>query len=96
VRYSAGFRFENLYYNFDTKPIQEPIQELGISFGLGLPIVKSVRLEEEKVAVVSMINITAEYVKRGQTTNGLIQEEYLNIRLGLNLNDKWFTKRKYR
>lgn len=92
VRYSAGFRFENLYYNFDTKPIQE----LGISFGLGLPIAKSVRLEEEKVAVVSMINITAEYVKRGQTTNGLIQEEYLNIRLGLNLNDKWFTKRKYR
>ncbi len=92
VRYSAGFRLENLYYNFET----EPIQELGISFGLGLPIVKSVRLEEEKVAVVSMINLTAEYVKRGQTINGLIQEEYINIRVGLNLNDKWFTKRQYR
>lgn len=92
VRYSAGFRYENLYYNFGT----EPINEIGISFGLGLPIVKSVRLEEEKVAVVSMINLTAEYVKRGQTTNGLIQEEYIKIGLGLNLNDKWFTKRKYR
>ncbi|PCJ65671.1 MAG: hypothetical protein COA58_09710 [Bacteroidetes bacterium] len=91
VRYSAGIRYENLYYNFGT----EPLKELGISFGLGLPIVKSVRIEGEKVAVVSMINITAEYVKRGTTNNGLIQEDYINIGLGLNLNDKWFTKRKY-
>ena len=92
VQYRAGVRYENLYYNFGT----EPLNELGISFGLGLPIVKSVRIDEEKTAVVSMINVTAEYVKRGTTNNGLIQEDYINIGLGLNLNDKWFTKRKYR
>lgn len=92
VRYSAGVRYENLYYNFQNTQVTE----LGISFGLGLPVAKSVRLEEEKVAVVSRINITAEYVKRGTTTNGLIQEDFFNIGIGLNLNDKWFTKRKYR
>jgi len=91
VKYSAGVRYENLYYNFQNTQLNE----LGISFGLGLPVVRSFRLEEEKVAVVSMINLTAEYVKRGTTDNGLIQQDFFNIGIGLNLNDKWFTKRKY-
>jgi hypothetical protein len=92
VRYSAGFKSEKLYYNF----FGEQINEIGISFGLGLPVIKSIRIEEEKLPVVSRVNITAEYLKRGTTENGLIQENYFNIILGLNLNDKWFTKRKYR
>jgi hypothetical protein len=92
VRYSAGFRYEDLFYNFfDTQ-----LSEFGISFGLGLPVVKSVRLDEEKVAVVSRVNISAEYARRGTTANGLIQENYFKLGIGLNLNDKWFTKRKYR
>jgi len=73
-----------------------PFSEYGISFGLGLPVIKSVRIEEEKLPVVSRVNITAEYIKRGTTNNGLIEENYFNLTLGLNLNDKWFTKRKYR
>ncbi|MEY2923776.1 MAG: hypothetical protein RLZZ337_316 [Bacteroidota bacterium] len=92
VRYSVGFRNEQLYYNF----FGEQINEVGISFGLGLPVIKSVRIEEEKLPVVSRVNITAEYIKRGTTNNGLIEENYFNLTLGLNLNDKWFTKRKYR
>lgn len=91
VRYSAGVRYENLYYNFQNTQISE----LGISIGLGLPVVRSFRLEGEKVAVVSRVNLTAEYVQRGTTDNGLLQENFFNIGIGLNLNDKWFTKRKY-
>lgn len=92
VRYSIGGRYEDLYYDFGSYTFRE----FGISFGLGLPVVKSVRLEEEKVPVVSRVNISAEYVKRGTNTNDFIQEDYFKIGLGLNLNDKWFTKRKYR
>ena len=92
IRYSIGARYENLYYNFDA----QSFKEFGISFGLGLPVIKSVRLEEEKVPVVSRVNISAEYIKRGSSSNDLIQEDYFKIGLGLNLNDKWFTKRKYR
>ncbi len=91
VRYSAGVRYEDLYYNFQNTQINE----IGISFGLGLPVVRSFRLEGEKVAVVSRVNLTAEYVRRGTTNNGLLQEDFFNIGIGLNLNDKWFTKRKY-
>lgn len=91
IKYSAGFRYENLYYNFQNTQLSE----VGISFGVGLPVIRSFRLDEEKVAVVSRINITAEYVQRGTTANGLLQEDFFNIGIGLNFNDKWFTKRKY-
>jgi len=92
VRYSIGLRHENLYYNFN----DQSFKEFGISFGLGLPVIKSVRLEEEKVPVVSRVNLSAEYIKRGSSNNDFIQEDYFKIGIGLNLNDKWFTKRKYR
>ncbi|MDG1046178.1 MAG: hypothetical protein P8P81_06200 [Bacteroidia bacterium] len=92
VRYSIGTRYEDLYYNFGS----QTFREFGISFGLGLPVIKSVRLEDEKVPVVSRVNISAEYIKRGSSSNDFIQEDYFKIGLGLNLNDKWFTKRKYR
>ena len=91
IRYSAGFRYEQLYYNF----FDEQISEVGISFGLGLPIVRQYRDEEGKKNIISRVNLTAEYTKRGTTDNGLIQEDYINIGIGLNFNDKWFTKRKY-
>lgn len=92
VRYSIGVRREDLYYNFGSRNFQE----FGISFGLGLPVIKSVRLDEEKVPVVSRVNFSAEYIRRGASNDDFIQEDYFKIGLGLNLNDKWFTKRKYR
>jgi hypothetical protein len=66
-----------LYYNFGIKTFRE----FGISFGLGLPVIKSVRLEDEKVPVVSRVNISAEYIKRGSSSNDFIQEDYFKIGL---------------
>jgi len=31
----------------------------------------------------------------GTKANGLLQETYVRLTLGLSLNDKWFVKRKY-
>ena len=41
---------------------------------------------------LSNLNIGFEIGKRGQTAKGLVQENYVNFRLGLSLNDKWFKK----
>ncbi len=92
VKYYIGGRYENLYYNF----FNQQLNEVGISFGLGLPIIKEARTEEKKIPVVNRVNILFEYVSRGTTDNELIKEGYFNIGVGLNMNDKWFTKRKYR
>ena len=91
VSYSAGIRHEQLYYNF----FGEQISEIGIGFGLGLPIVKTFSSANGKVAVINRVNLGFEYSKRGSTDFGLVQEEYFTITLGLNFNDKWFIPRKY-
>ena len=60
------------------------INDLGISFGLGLPLGNR----------LSNLNLGFEYGKKGTTDNGLLEENYFNVRLSLSLNDLWFKKRK--
>lgn len=91
VRYSAGMNYEKMFYNF----FGQQIEEVGIAFGLGLPVVKTFNSRTGKVPIISRVNLGLEYTKRGTTVNGLVAEEYLTISLGLNFNDKWFIKRKY-
>ncbi|AVR44327.1 hypothetical protein C7S20_03105 [Christiangramia fulva] len=85
VVYRAGFRYEGtgLIVN-DTS-----IKEFGISFGLGLPVGLSSR------DPFSNINLGFELGQRGTKDAGLIEENYLKLSIGLSLNDKWFTKRKF-
>ncbi len=87
VRYSAGLKFESPGISINTSGNPNDftkINDFGISFGLGLPIGNQ----------LSKVNLGFEYGNRGNTTNGLIKENYFNLRLGLDLTDKWFRKRK--
>jgi len=81
VVYRAGFRFDEtgLIVN------DEPINEFGMSFGLGLPVGSN----------FSNINLGIELGQRGTKDSGLIQENFLRLSIGLSLNDKWITKRKF-
>ncbi len=81
VVYRAGFRFDEtgLIVN------DESINEFGMSFGLGLPVGSN----------FSNINLGIELGQRGTKDSGLIQENFLRLSIGLSLNDKWFTKRKF-
>jgi len=60
------------------------VKDFGISFGVGLPIGQQ----------LSNLNLGFELGKRGESSNGLVKENYINFRLSLTLNDKWFKKRK--
>jgi hypothetical protein len=60
------------------------INDFGISFGVGLPIGQQ----------LSNVNLGFELGKRGEINNGLVKENYVNFRLSLTLNDRWFKKRK--
>ncbi len=91
LRISAGVRYEKGYMQFN----DQEIEEFGISFGLGIPMLKKITLASGKVPVVSMLNLTAEWIQRGTTDNELIQEDLIRISVGLNFNDKWFIKRKF-
>ena len=60
------------------------IENTGITFGVGLP-----------VAGFSNVNMGFELGKLGAGDDSLIEENYVNIRIGFSLNDRWFIKRKY-
>ncbi|WP_299046738.1 hypothetical protein [uncultured Polaribacter sp.] len=87
VTYRAGIRLEKTGLLVDgsgTNTNFTPIDDFGISFGLGIPLKQ-----------LSTLNMGLEYGVRGTTDNNLIQENYFNFRLGLSLTDvNWFKKRK--
>ena len=78
IVYRAGFRYENTGLILNN----QSINDYGMNFGLGLPV------------GVSNINLAFELGKRGTTSNGLIEENYFNVSVGLSFNDIWFKKRK--
>jgi|GEM_PF-402493 len=77
----AGMRYNSSIINIDG----EDVEEFGIGIGISMPLKKS----------FSTLNIGAEIGRRGKDKNGLIQEDFLNIQLGITINDKWFIKRQY-
>jgi hypothetical protein len=80
VTYRVGARFEETGIALNN----QPIEDFGITFGLGLP-----------VGGLSTINIGVELGQLGTLDGGLIKENYANIMLGFSLSDIWFIKRKY-
>ena len=87
ITYRAGFKFENtgLMLDVDKDGLDyEPINDFGISFGIGFPVGKQ----------ISNLNFGFEYGKRGNTNGNLVQENYFNFRMSVSLNDKWFKKRE--
>jgi hypothetical protein len=85
VTYRAGVKFEKTGLLVDASGNGNDftaVDDFGISFGVGLPVGKQ----------LSNLNLGLEFGKRGKATKGLVQENYVNFRLSLSLNDKWFKK----
>ena len=79
VTYRAGFHYNETYLNIRNNQLTD----VGISFGVSLPIRRS----------LSQLNLGLVAGSRGTTEAGLIKENYLNLSIGFSLNDKWFVKR---
>ena len=78
IVYRGGFRYENTGLVINNTSIND----YAFTFGLGLPL------------GLSKINLGVEYGKKGTRANGLIEENYVNVTVGLSLSDLWFIKRK--
>jgi len=81
IVFRGGARFQETGLRINN----ETIDEFGISFGLGLPA----------GPYLSNINLGLEYGERGTTNSNLVKENFVNIFVGISLNDKWFKERKY-
>lgn len=87
VEYRVGGYFKQTYLNLRN----EQINGIGITFGLGLPV-KTNMLRRTR----SMVNLGVEVGRRGTTTNGLIQENFVNFHIGISIYEWWFFKRRYK
>ena len=81
IVYRAGLRYENTGLIIENKSITD----FAGTIGLGLPI----------TGTFSNINIGLEVGKRGTIYSNLIEENYINLSIGVSLSEKWFIKRKY-
>ncbi|NRD19351.1 hypothetical protein HNV08_04765 [Winogradskyella eckloniae] len=83
VVYRAGVKIENTGLIIK----EEPINEFGISFGLGLPVGAR--------NLFSNANFGLEIGRRGTTEKNLILENFVNFNVSLSLNSRWFQQKKY-
>ena len=79
--YRSGIYFEKTGLIINN----QSIKELGMTFGLGVPV----------GSMFSNLNFALEVGKRGTTDANLVEEKFMNLKMSLSLNDRWFVKRKY-
>ncbi len=81
VAYRGGLRYESTNVAVNGTAVQ------GVVFtgGFGLPLWRQ----------YTRFNVGMAYGIRGTTQNGLIQENYMQVMVGLTFNEIWFLKRKY-
>jgi hypothetical protein len=83
ITYRAGLRLDNTGFIVNDKPLEN----FGITFGLGLPL-------GVPGQGFSNLNLGFELGRRGTTMNNLIRESYFKLNIGLSFNSRWFLKRQ--
>ncbi len=84
MNFRAGFRYFDSYLELKS----HKINDYGISFGVGFP------LRQNKLTV-SYVDLGFEFGRRGTTSDGLIQQDYFKISLGITIRNTWFQRAKY-
>lgn len=93
LKYRAGFKYEKTPYIINSTQINE----FGINFGLGIPVLKRLESEDGFIELkgVHSFNVGFEVGKRGTLQSNLVKENYFKMNFSFSLNDRWFVKRKY-
>lgn len=95
VRYRFGLNYTLLEYSIlNNSNTYQQIGNYGMSFGFGIPIPGTNRMRSN-----TNLNFGASFGMAGTTENGLIQERYSGVYLGISItpgySDAWFRKRLY-
>jgi hypothetical protein len=84
--YRAGFRYTDDYLVVEGRQLQE----IGMSFGMSMPLLGA--------TTRSRFNLGAELGRKGTTEDGLIQQRFAHLFIGLSLTpdlrEQWFKKRR--
>lgn len=89
INYRAGFFVGQDYIYLNKK-----LPELGVSFGMALPILNLKDPQRRFRTQQTVVNVSMEYIKRGNNDN-VLREDLFRLSVGFSLSDLWFQKRKY-
>ncbi len=90
VAYRFGGFYKQTYINFENVPLND----YGVTFGVGLPAGRQGNSRFNRGRASSRISLSFVVGRRGSLNAGLPAEEYYGrIRLGFNLNERWFVQR---
>ena len=81
IRYRLAGRFEKSYMLINN----EPLKDVGITFGLGLPMKRS----------KTTMNLSLDIGQGGTFNAESLNQTYFKFNIDLSLHDVWFIKRKY-
>lgn len=81
VTYRTGMRYHQTYLSING----HPVNEFGISFGVSLPLPRT----------ITTVDLSLEAGSRGTTKSNLVRESFINLRAGVSIYERWFIKRKY-
>ena len=81
VTYRFGGYYKNTYLQING----ERIKDYGISFGVGLPLRRT----------VTNLNIAFEIGQKGTVENNLVKEKYAKVSVSFSMFSRWFYKQKY-
>src|SRR5690606_34372017 len=84
ITYRAGLYFGNAPYEIN----DEQIKDKGITVGATFPFGRSTIYD------MYQLNTAFGYGVRGNTDNGLVQENYFQFKVGVTINSRWFIKRR--
>jgi hypothetical protein len=90
IKYRVGGHYQSSYFTVN----KLPVNDFGISFGVGLPIIN----RGSGMAFLTgrtTFNISIESGWRGNVEKNFVREQYNIIKFGVSVNDLWFIKRKY-
>jgi hypothetical protein len=93
IKYRAGFNYTRTNITINN----QAINEFGINFGIGIPLIITTPNEEGLLQKIYSyaFNIGLEAGSRGTIKNNLVRENFFRLKFGLTFNDRWFVKRKY-
>lgn len=81
MRYRLAGRYENSYM----KIYDQQLKEVGITFGVGLPMKRS----------KSTMNLSLDIGRRGTFESESLSQTYFRFKIDLSFHDVWFLQRKY-
>jgi len=92
VQIRAGYRFVNTENNVTSNNVVQNITESQAYIGFGIPMV---RRYFDNTQIRSLVNVDFGFMQRGTLNNNLAKEQYFTARVGFNLGDIWFQRKKF-